>query len=376
MIYKTVRTCKAFMMVPERKRDPVFDVVKAFLMYFVIRGHLVATGIVSPPNSPPPSWIGAMVVGASMPCFFAISGFFAAKAFESRDWPKLFSRIVLILWPIVSFGLVFGSLLVFRGQSFHTLLTMPQSLFRSLWFLRTLAIVNVISAAVFLLSNSRRGRLVLFAIIYAFLVFLPQAFLGYRYWKSVMHMLPYFIFGIFFLRICLESKAFWWAFAASAFFLVVVFTEGSIQDNGMGFYWISPHWRAMLLTKRGLLCFFGRTAMGVAGTIFLLWTFRWLVNKIGWLSFLAPLGTTTLGVYTMHQWILAQVGTLFHAPFPLPNGWKWLIAGIVFLACHTVVILIQRNRFAKVFFFGDEPMLHRFLEQVFAFRNPVSSSIQ
>ena len=116
--------------------------------------------------------------------------------------------------------------------------------------------------------------------------------------------------------------------------------------------------------------------MGITGTIFLLWFFRWLVNKVDWLSYLSSLGTTTLGVYTIHQWILARVGTHFHPPFPFPNGWQWPIAGIIFLICHIIVLLIHRNHFTHFFFFGDESMLRRVFKQLFAFRNPVGNSTQ
>lgn len=340
-------------------RDPVFDVVKALLMYFVVRGHLRAAGIVAPPATPPSAWIGAMVVGASMPCFFAISGLFAARIFERRDWPKIAARTIGILWPIASFGILFGLLLVVRGHDWGAIFSTVRYLFLSLWFLRTLAIVNIISAAAFLLSSSKMGRLALFAAVYAALVFLPQAFPGYRYWKDVMHMLPYWVFGLFFLARCLERAALRVAVTASAVFLVVAFLEGDVHTNGMGFYWISHHWRAMLLTKRGLVCFFGRTVMGMAGTIFLLWAFRWLLEKTPWLCRLAPLGTTTLGVYVIHQWILIRIGAYFHPPFPFSNGWNWCVAAVVLVACHAFISSISRIRFTRMFFFGDETVLRR-----------------
>ena len=359
------------------KRDPVFDIVRAFLMYFVICGHLIATGIISPPDSPPPSWIGSMVVGASMPCFFAISGLFSAKNFEMRNWPKIAARTIGFLWPIASFGVLFGVMTMIYCRDIKVLVSTVWHFFNNLWFLRTLVFINLISAGVFLLSNTIHGRLVLFFIIYAMLIFLSQSVVPLsRWWKSVMHMLPYFVFGLFFLRRCIQHSAIWFAIVSSAFFISISLLEGPIQTNGMGFYWVDHSLTSMFLTKRGLVCFFGRTAMGVTGTIFLLWVFRWLLNKAGWLSYLSHLGTTTLGVYTIHQWILARVGTHFHPPFPFPNGWKWLIAGIVFLICHSIILLICRNRFTKEYFFGNESMLHRVLEQIFVFRNNVSSSTQ
>lgn len=358
----------------KRDRNPLFDIVKGFLMYFVIRGHLAAAGIVSTPTSLPPAWIGAMIVGASMPCFFAISGLFSRRTLDACDGPKIGARIAGFLWPVFSFGIVFGCFDAACGRGCGSIVSTPFFLLRSLWFLRTLAIVYLISAVTFSLARSVKGRLCLFAIVYAALVFLPRSFPGYRYWKDVMHMIPYFVFGLFLLGKSLAPERFRLAVAACALFFAVAFLGGQITENGMGFYWVSSHWRTMLLTRRGAICFFGRTIVGIAGTISLLWLFRLLLSRVRWLRILAPLGTTTLGVYVMHQWLLARIGAHFHPPFPLPNGWKWCVAAVVLLVCHALVVIILQIRFTQVFFLGDERMLRRAFSKL-PFR-PASDSMQ
>ena len=90
-----------------KSRELYFDLAKAVLMFFVINGHLPAANIIAP-DAQLPSWLRAIVVGVSMPCFFAISGMFAAKTLELQDWPKIFSRLSSFLWPMLSFGVVFG----------------------------------------------------------------------------------------------------------------------------------------------------------------------------------------------------------------------------------------------------------------------------
>lgn len=291
-----------------KPRELYFDFVKAFLMFFVIcGGHLETAGIIEA-TPPLPSWYFGLVTGASMPCFFAISGMFAAKTFEAQDWAKIMARLSSLSWPILSFGILFGLYSAIRLKECSAVVMMPIELWHSLWFLRTLVIVYFVSALVFALSRNRSVRLALFAALYAGLVFLPSRTPHYGWLKDVMHMLPYFVFGIFVLRRLLEQDAWMVAVVCGLFFLVVAFSEGSVRENGMAFYWVDSHWRQMIFTRHGLLCFFGRTAMGISGTVALLWLFRWLLSKLPGLAKLAPLGTTTLGVYTMHQWLLARVG--------------------------------------------------------------------
>ena len=232
----------------------------------------------------------------------------------------------------------------------------PFSLWCSLWFLRTLVIIYLGSAVLFGLARTRFAKCYLFAFVYAVLVFLPRTTPCYGWLKDVMHMLPYYVFGIFALRMMMERDTRKIVLVCGLFFLAVAFSEGSVHDNGMGFYWVDSYWREMLLTKRGLVCFFGRTLMGIAGIVALLWLFRWSQNKMPMLNKLAPFGVTTLGVYVMHQWLLARIGAI-GGVFPLSNNWRWVAALAVFLLCHFVVVVIKRFSIARFAFFGDEKML-------------------
>lgn len=338
-----------------KSRELYIDVVKVVLMFFVINGHLPASNIISP-EAELPSWLRSIIVGVSMPCFFAISGMFAVKTLESQDWPMIVSRLATLLWPMFSFGVVFGLWSALRMKQLLMVLMSPFSLWSSLWFLRTLMMIYLVSAVVFGLVRTRLARFLMFAFVYAVLVFLPQNVPCYGWLKDVMHMLPYYVFGIFSLRQMLEQDAWKIVFVCGIFFLIVAFSEGSVRDNGMGFYWVDSYWREMLLTRRGLVCFVGRTLMGIAGTVALLWFFRWFLNKMPMLNALAPIGVTTLGVYTMHQWMLARIGAMGEM-FPLSNSWRWIITLVVFLFCHFVVVVVKRFSLTRFVFFGDERLL-------------------
>ena len=125
-----------------------------------------------------PSWLRAIVVGVSMPCFFAISGMFAAKTLELQEWPKIFSRLSSFLWPMLSFGVVFGLWSALRMKQWSIVLMSPFSLWCSLWFLRTLVIIYLGSAVLFGLARTRFAKCYLFAFVYAVLVFLHLVTVG------------------------------------------------------------------------------------------------------------------------------------------------------------------------------------------------------
>ena len=341
-------------------RDPTFDITKAFLMYFVICGHLQAANIISAPQVPLPSWYGAMVVGVSMPCFFAISGFFAHKTFEECDWVKIIARSLSFVWPIISFGVVFGLCSAIHTSRLSMILKQPLWLWGSLWFLRTLVIVYIITAAVFAISRRCVARLFMFAFVYFGLVFLPHGFPCYIYLKDVMHMFPYFLFGVFALHVFLARENRKLAVACGMFFMAVALTEGRVTENGMGFYWVDSHWRTMLCTTKGVVCFIGRTAMGIAGTISLIWLFRGILKIMPSLAKLQCFGTTTLGVYVIHQWILARIGQC-GGVFPLSSSWRWSVGLIVFIACHVFVTVVNSIPAVKVALFVNEKWIKQFL---------------
>lgn len=273
---------------------------------------------------------------------------------------KIIARSLSFVWPIISFGVVFGLCSAIHTSRLSMILKQPLLLFGSLWFLRTLVIIYTTVAVVFAISSRCAARFVMFAIVYFCLVFLPHGFPCYTWLKDVMHMFPYFLFGVFYLHVSLVRNNWKLAVACGVFFMVVVLTEGRITENGMGFYYVDSHWRAMLCTAKGIVCFVGRTAMGIAGTISLIWLFRLILKVMPSLAKLSCLGTTTLGVYAIHQWILARIGSC-GGVFPLSSSYRWSVGLIAFIACHVFVTFVNSTPVAKFALFGDEKWIKQFL---------------
>lgn len=141
-------------------------------------------------------------------------------------------------------------------------------------------------------------------------------------------------------------------FLCGLFFITVACLEGDVRTNGMGFYWVSPYWKDMLLTRHGLICFVGRTAMGVTGFVFLLSSLFWLLKVIPRLGVLAVFGTTTLGVDVLHERIFEFAVRHFHI-FPLDHRWCWLLPLAIFFFFHYLIVFIRRWKLTRIAFFGD-----------------------
>ena len=85
------------------KRDPLFDVVKFFAILLVVIGHVFNKGY----ESGTPVWFSNFRDEMTMPLFFVISGYFAARTIENGDWYKLFSHIRSYIQPLFVLSLIF-----------------------------------------------------------------------------------------------------------------------------------------------------------------------------------------------------------------------------------------------------------------------------
>jgi hypothetical protein len=256
------------------------------------------------------------------------------------------------LWPLFSFGIIIALTRYFVGEvPFGKLLVYPfWQLFFGSWFLRTLAIIFLIHALVWRFAPER-FRCVVLLLIYGLLFFAPRD--SVFFWTAqVMHMFPYFTFGMVVMQKCRCYDNSWVAVPAGILFLLTVVLEGNIRTNGMAFYWVSSDWRVVLFDQHLLLCFFARTVVGICGTIFFLWSLEKLLKFIPQLTFLAKFGTTTLGVYLLHEWPLVMVGKHFEIN-AFSVSFSVGLALVLFFICHYIVICINSVSYVRNFFFGD-----------------------
>lgn len=122
-------------------RIATFDVVKAMVMLLVVGGHLGA--LVENADLWGNTVITNASIGVAMPIFFVMSGYFSRLSIQNGSIGKIVARIVGLIWPLASFGVVFGIIAgVTEAKPLWKVLLYPFSqVFFGGWFLRTLAII-------------------------------------------------------------------------------------------------------------------------------------------------------------------------------------------------------------------------------------------
>lgn len=330
-------------------RQSSFDLVKMAMMLWVVWGHLGGYGIVEKTQT---VFMDNAKIGVNMPVFFVMSGFFAASTFTKADWAKIFSRTILYIWPHITVPLTCAILwIVAFGMDVRTAINNVHLY----WFLRTLAMIYLLSAAIYCFSRGDRMRWFLFVVTYIAMLFWPQPL---RLWwcAQVIHMYPYFVFGLMVLsRHRIDNNPIV-SLACGGIFLAVAFFAGDFVALGMNFWHSSPYWESVLFDLRWFTTFFARTTVGICGSIFVLFLAEVLGSKMHWVKFLAPLGVTSLGIYVVHEYplILVQKYVSFT---PAPAWSRWIIAIGWFLVCHFIVLMIRRYKYSGFFVFGDEEWL-------------------
>ena len=175
-------------------------------------------------------------------------------------------------------------------------------------------------------------------------------------------MFPYFVFGLMVLRKHEPFKSVGVSLLCGLFFFAVVFLEGNTPTVGMSFWNGATHWTDVISSSHNVVTFFARTAVGITGSVFVLFVVDRLLRVNPRLSFIGTLGTTTMGVYVIHEVILIRAGESLSF-LPIPSWTRWLVAIAYLLVCHFAVILVRRCRSLRFMFFGDEKRI----ESVFAF---------
>ena len=363
------------------RRNPLFDVVKALMMLWVVWGHFSRWDVVSGPLEPAPFMENAKIV-LNMPVFFAIGGYLALSTFQNGSWPKIASRAIGFLWPIAAFGVIFALCLVATNgwNGWRWLVRFPiLRLLHGHWFLRTYAAVYLLSAIIYRLFRHDATRLFGFAILYGTMLFWPAQLRGWLFWiggTPTIHMFPFFVVGLILFRRFPLWKSNWIAMSCALFFLVVVLFVRDFNGAGLNFWTAPAHWRTVFANIKNLTAMAGRIALGVSGTVAVLWCLDHLLRCFPRLSSLSVFGTTTLGVYVLHEWPLIQLGESEIACLPLPCWTRWPLALVWFVVCHFIVVGIRRLPALRLFFFGEESMLCRIFERAFFSRKLATSSTQ
>ena len=325
------------------EREAWLDLVKAAMMLWVVWGHLGLYKIVSPETS---VYMLNAKIGVNMPVFFVIGGYLAASTFKNADWCKLASRGIHFLWPQLAMAVVYSIVMMPFGEKAFCWVM-------NAWFLRTYAIIYILAAVAFSMAETDLRRWLLLSALYLAMLFWPDC-VRLGSFGQVPHMFPYFCFGLMCLRqrpLRIDQKT---GCLCGAVYLAFVFLQGDSNVNGMNFWKASAHWTALLSGGTELFAFFARTVVGITGSVFVLFLAKLLVAAVPCAARLSSLGTTSLGIYVVHEYPLYALGGHLS---PLPACSRWLVAICYFLACHCLVALLKRFWTTRIVLFGDEPAM-------------------
>lgn len=277
------------------------------------------------------------------------------------------ARLTMFAWPRATFAAVFVLVEFLFFDIFvqqRDVVSLFLEIYRSRWFLRTLGVLYVLSAAIYRLGKTDRRRWLLFGTAYLSLLILPARFrhcLSFAGGNQLVQMFPYFVFGLMALRICRRPKFRFAAWGCLFVFLAVILQEGLCKRIGLS-TWTAPAvtWRSLVLHDTAFLHLAARTILGILGTVGFLALAEKIITWFPPLSRLAPLGTTTMGVYIVHErplYIAAAYG------FSLPASARLPLTILLFGLCHLFVLLIRKHPLWNTAFFGSENLLSRFYQR-------------
>lgn len=346
-----------------KMRNPLFDVVKFFAIALVVVGHVFNNGY----SAGTPWWFSNFRDEMVMPLFFIVSGYFAVATVESGDWLKMFRHIRSYLLPLAVLSVAFTpcyfvcKILVGGGRS----VSLPDILLYPIrrvcfagWFVWVLSFSYVIAFLVFRLPFAKNFlRRVMLLLTASFLLyFAPRFPHGMFHVHYLVLMFPFFVVGIVWKSISKSMadssfrKSRWNVIGYVCFlaYLAVVLV-GPAGKYGVSMYSGQVYGLKWLSSSAAILRTLVRIVIGVLGSFGTIAVIDGLM-VYGGMAFFAPLGTTTLGVYLLHQWILDRILD-FRI---LPGGMSRCMAVSLFLFafCHIFVVLSKKSRLLNIVLWG------------------------
>ena len=323
-----------------KQREALWDVCKALMMLWVVWGHLLPAAMVQQnPYTEP--FISNLKIAVNMPVFFAISGLLARRSLESASTGDVIRRLMTWLYPFFTFGIIFAVILGFSQGWTTSLAIFPFfNVVAGGWFVPTLVVVYFSEAVIFRFVKTERNRVLLTLALYLAMIIAPTFRVKYS-----MHMLPYFVFGLFVLPRWPLYRNWRVAIPCGVVLLASALFAGDFAVNGLNFWLVSSYITDIIGTPCNLFTFFARTFLGFIGIVFVIFVVDQLLRLWPRAKGLASFGSTTLGVYVVHEWVLYHIRDAHFAVLDfLPIHWAFRLpfAIIVFLVFHYLIIAIRR----------------------------------
>ena len=346
------------------KRDPLFDVVKFLMMVWVVFLHVASWHLTEPGYVP--CWLDNAMIGVNMPVFFVMAGCFAYSTFSKSSVAKLCARTICLIWPQIVLASFFAGLLLLCTGDFSSSGRILRTIL-GFWYLKVFAVIYGLSWIIFKLTRTDWQRWCVFVLVYVVLVFDPGSIREGRVYcvfaPNLMHMLPYYVFGLLVLSRNQIFRNRWVTVGCGIVFISVSLFQGNSLENGMNFWVANTNWKDIVSIPSVCITFFGRTIVGIAGSIALLGGVDALLRVMPNFKRLAVFGTTSLGVYILHCSLLALISqTITTTIFP---GWsRMIVALLLFMLCHMLVSFAKRCSLVWRIVFGDENAVAGLIQRV------------
>lgn len=300
-------------------------------MFFVVWGHVYVRPIEEC------SYVRNFIVSFNMPFFFVVSGYFATANLKQRKIHKLCSSVMSWLWAMLSTSVLFVSIICLQNYSifdFHSKLA--QYFFGAAWFIWTLVACYLLAYLLYWFNGKKCFMWLLCGMILVLIV-VDVYLSGAMYSSEIDEMLPYYLVGTFITEDHLKSRKYR-SVGVSCLLLyaVIVGLYGNVTENGMGFYWVDS-----VLSSKWVLFKIGRftiALIGCCGVAWLVWNLMPLWRRCCWV---ASIGTTTLGVYLLHQPFLIFLKKITPEYF-FDLSCAPFVAIAVLLIMHSIVLVTRR----------------------------------
>ena len=174
-------------------------------------------------------------------------------------------------------------------------------------------------------------------VFFAALMLLPSELM---HTDKVLQMLPYFMIGRCLLGDVIATIKRLPGLGITSLFayVLIISLSGNVYDNGMGFYWNHVSLYELASNASSVILWIARLGTAVLGVVSCLYLFDLLV-RFSIARKLSHLGTTTLGVYILHQDILSWVIKPFLCQNPM---FVLVISMLLFIICHLIVIASKK----------------------------------
>lgn len=314
------------------KREIAFDVAKFIAIFMVVFGHVqTATGMTW--GSP---YIKNIIIGVNMPFFFVISGNFVRRMNVDGKWRYLFIRISSLLWPALLVSVFFFIVKIIMNPSGDfSPIEWLLGKFSSFWYLWVLCACITIS---FLIDNCplKKCRGMCGIAIFAAMMLVPSKC---PHVDKTLQMLPYFMIGRYLLKDiigAIKRSPEIGLISLFAYLLITCFS-GNVYNNGMGFYWNHVSYVELFKSSSSIVFWIARMGTAVLGILAMFYAIDGLMRSAN-VCKLSSFGVSTLGVYILHQDILA-----FLKPYLSPSPvWVLIVSFLLFIFCHYLVVISKK----------------------------------